>query len=337
MSKRWMRMGLLSLLSVSLAAMAAGCTTASTDEGIAGTYPSKQIEYVVPFSPGGGVDLVARAVSEYVSKEWNQPVVVVNKPGGGGAIGAEYVLKQSKKDGYTVLADNVSSTSMMEGGMAKPPVKIADRVLMSRVILDPVAFAVKADAPWKDFQEFSEWVKENPDQLTWTSVGPSGTSAFAVADWLNAIGVDYSKTRMIATKGASDSIPQVAGGHAVLAAHTVAEMYPMAQAGKIRILGVVAPKRSSFLPDVPTLEEQGIKGVSVKWWTGVTVPAGTPQYVVEKWEQTLEKMVNDPAFVEKAKGLHMEVSYQNSQDFTEFVKGEAGYYTKLATERGMRK
>jgi tripartite-type tricarboxylate transporter receptor subunit TctC len=226
---------------------------------------------------------------------------------------------------------------MLEGGMANPPVKIADRTLMSRVILDPVAFAVKSDAPWKDMKEFSEWVKQNPDQLTWTSVGPAGTSAFAVADWMSAIGADYSKARMITTKGASDSIPKIAGGHAVLAAHTVAEMHAMAQAGKIRILGVVAPQRSPYLPNVPTLEEQGIKGVSVKWWTGVTVPAGTPQYVVEKWEQTLQKMGQDPVFLQKVKTLNMEVSYQNSQDFTEFVKGEAVYYTKLATERGMRK
>ena len=316
---------------------AAGCSTGTSADEAGSNYPTKQIEYVVPFAPGGGVDLVARAVSDYVSKDWGQPVVVVNKPGGGGAIGAEYVLKQAKKDGYTVLADNVSSTSMLEGGMADPPVKLADRTLMSRVILDPVAFAVKADAPWKDFKEFSEWVKQNPDQLTWTSVGPSGTSAFAVADWLNAIGVDYSKTRMIATKGASDSIPKIAGGHAVLAAHTVAELQPMAQAGKIRILGVVAPERSPFLPNVPTLEEQGIKGVTVKWWTGVTVPVGTPQAVVDKWEQTLQKMVKDPAFLQKVNTLNMEVSYQNSGEFTTFVQGEAEYYTKLATERGMRK
>ncbi len=112
----------------------------------------------------------------------------------------------------------------------------------------------------------------------------------------------------MATKGASDSIPKVAGGHAVLAVHTVAETYAMAQAGKIRILGVQAAERSPYLPDVPTLEEQGIKGVTAKWWTGITVPAGTPDYVVRKWEKTIAKMVEDPVFQEKAQKLHVQVS-----------------------------
>ena len=161
-------------------------------------------------------------------------------------------------------------------------------------------------------------------------MGPAGTSAFAVIDWLKAIGADYSKTRMIATTGAADSVPKVAGGHALLAAHTVAELYPMAQAGKIRILGIQAKQRIVYLPDVPTLEEQGIQGVTVRWWTGLTVPAGTPAHVVEKWEATLAKMAKDPK-------LHVEVTFLNREAFTEFVKKETEYYTQLANERGMRK
>jgi tripartite-type tricarboxylate transporter receptor subunit TctC len=339
--KKWLPLGLAGLLAC--AVLAAGCQTrmgggqSQSATEAKEQYPTKQIEIIVPFAAGGGVDLVARAVSEYVSQEWNQSVVVVNKPGGGGAVGAEFVLKQAKADGYTILADNVSSTSMLESGLKNPPVKVDDRILMARTVSDPVGFAVAADAPWKDFKEFSEWVRANPDQLTWTSVGPAGTSAFAVADWLKAIGADYSKTRMIATTGAADSVPKVAGGHAVLAAHTVAELYPMAQAGKIRILGIQAKQRSVYLPDVPTLEEQGIQGVTVRWWTGLSVPAGTPAHVVEKWEATLAKMVKDPAFLEKAKKLHVEVAFLNREAFTEFVKKETEYYTQLATERGMRK
>ena len=338
--KKWLSLGLAGLLAC--AVFATGCQTRmgggeSQPQQANANYPEKQVEIIVPFAAGGGVDLVARAVREYVSKEWNQSVVVVNKPGGGGAVGAEYALKQARPDGYTILADNVSSTSMLESGLKNPPVKIADRVLISRTVSDPIGFAVAADAPWKDLKEFSEWVKLQPDQLTWTSVGPAGTSAFAVADWLNAIGADYSKTRMIATTGAADSVPKVAGGHAVLAAHTVAELYPMAQAGKIRILGIQADKRSVYLPDVPTLEEQGIKGVTVRWWTGLTVPKGTPQQVVDKWEAALAKMANDPVFLDKAKKLHVEVGYLDSAAFTDFVKKETERYTQLATERGMRK
>jgi tripartite-type tricarboxylate transporter receptor subunit TctC len=300
-------------------------------------YPVRQIEYVVPAGAGGGTDRVARAVAEYVSKEFGQPILVVNKTGGGNVIGCEYALKQGKPDGYTVLADIQSSTSMMVAGMADSPIKLEDRAFISRIIQDPTCFSVKADAPWKDFSEFVEWVKENPEELTWTSIGPSGISAFAVAEFCNAIGVDFNKTRMVATSGAAESLPLVAGGNAVLATHTVAESLTLANAGKIRILAVSAPERSPYAPDVPTCAEQGVEGLTVKWWTGVTAPVGTPAEIVEMWDNVIAKMVKDHAFIEIAKNMNVNVSYMNSAEFEKYVKEEAEHYTKMAVELGIRK
>lgn len=300
-------------------------------------YPVRQIEYVVPAAAGGGTDRVARAIAEYVGKEFGQPVLVVNKTGGGNVVGCEYALKQSKPDGYTVLADIQSSTSMMVAGMADSPIKLEDRAFISRVIQDPTCFAVKADAPWKDFREFVEWVKANPEELTWTSIGPSGISAFAVAEFCNTIGVDFNKTRMVATSGAAESLPLVAGGNAVLATHTVAETLTLAQAGKVRILAVSAPERSPFAPDVPTCAEQGVEGLTVKWWTGITAPAGTPKEIIEKWDSVIAKMVKDPAFLETAKKMNVNISYMNSADFEKYVKEETEHYIKIATELGIRK
>ncbi|HZG17765.1 MAG TPA: tripartite tricarboxylate transporter substrate binding protein [Candidatus Bathyarchaeia archaeon] len=299
-------------------------------------YPTKQIEYIVPYSAGGGVDLVARATADYLSKEWGQPIVVVNKPGGGGTIGAEYALKQARNDGYTALAVNVSNTSMLTAGMSNAAIKNEDQIYTARIGEGTLAFAVKADAPWKDFAEFSEWVKANPEQLTWTSVGPAGFSAFGVAEWLRAIGADLSKTRMIVTKGASDSLPKVAGGHAVLAVHTVGESHPMLQAKKVKILAVSGTERSPFLPDVPTAEEQGVKGLSVFWWTGVSFAKGTPEPVIRKWEQAVEKMTKDAAFVKKLQDIQVEPNYANSADFTKDVQTETDYYINLATKSNMR-
>lgn len=300
-------------------------------------YPAKQIEYVVPYSAGGGVDLVARAAADYLSKEWGQPIVVVNKPGGGGAVGAEYALKQAKPDGYTALAVNVSNTTMLTAGMLHSPVKNEDQIYTARIGKGTLAFAVKADAPWNDFAEFSQWVKEHPEQLTWTSVGPAGFSAFGVAEWLDSIGADFSKTRMIVTKGASDSVPKVAGGHAVLAVHTIGEIMPMLQAGKVKILAVSGTERSPFLPDVPTAEELGIKGLTVFWWTGVSFAKGTPDYVIDKWQDAVAKMEQDPAFAKKLTDIQVENAYANRTDFTEDVNRETEYYTELATKKNMRK
>jgi len=321
-----------------MCAVLAGCGV-STQSGTttAADYPTKPIEYVVPYSAGGGVDLVARAAADYLSKEWGQPIVVVNKPGGGGTVGAEYALKQAQPDGYTVLANNVSNSSMLAGGMANPAIKIEDNQFVARIAEGTMAFAVKADAPWNDFREFSEWVKQNPEQLTWTTVGPAGFSAFGVAEWLNILGVDYQKTRMIVTKGGSESLPKVAGGHAVLAVHMIGETQAMVQAGKVKILAVGGTKRSPFLPNVPTAEEQGIKGLTVKWWTGVSMPKGTPEPIVKKWEAAVAKMTKDPAFIQKLQTIQVEPSFANEHDFTKHVLEETRYYTELATKRGIRK
>lgn len=335
-----------------LSACSSGGSSGGTASPVAGTganpssgpseapkidYPTRAIDYIVPFSPGGGVDLVARAVAESLSKEWGQPINVINKAGAGGATGAQFALKQSPADGYTVLAVNVSNTSMLTAGYVEPPVKLEDHKLVSRVVQDVPAFVVKADAPWKDFKEFSDWVKANPDKLTWTSVGPSGFSSFVVAEWLGEIGADFSKTRMVTTKGASESLPIVAGGNAVLAVHTVNEVASLVKANKLKVLAVQAPARSPFFPDVPTVEEQGVKNLKAIWWTGVTMPKNTPDAIAKKWEEALAKLSKDPAFIGKLKNLQLEPGYLNAKDFGDFLKQETDYYVKLGTEKGIRK
>ncbi|TQK45692.1 tripartite-type tricarboxylate transporter receptor subunit TctC [Brevibacillus sp. AG162] len=322
------------MMSLLLAAAVSACGNQGTVES---AYPSKQVEYIVPYSAGGGVDLVARAAADYLSKEWGQPIVVVNKAGGGGAVGAEYALKQAKNDGYTALAVNVSNTTMLAAGMKTPPITNEDQVYTARIGKGTLAFAVKADAPWKDFAEFSAWVRANPEQLTWTSVGPAGFSAFGVAEWLDVIGADFAKTRMIVTKGASDSVPKVAGGHAILAVHTVGEIMPMLQAGKVKILAVSGDTRSPFLPDIPTAEEQGIQGLSVFWWTGVSFAKGTPELVIRKWEEAIAKMEKDPAFLQKLSEIQVERAYAASEAFTKETQAETTYYLELATKKGIRK
>ncbi|AJY74201.1 tripartite tricarboxylate transporter substrate binding protein [Paenibacillus beijingensis] len=322
------------ILLLAAAVALSGCSGARQS---ADNYPTKPIELVAPYSAGGGVDLVMRAVAEYLGKEWGQTITVVNKPGGGGAIGAQYALKEAPKDGYTVLAVNNSNTTMLTAGSKNPAVKLEDQIFGAMIAGDALAYAVKADAPWKDFKEFSDWVKQHPEQLTWTSVGAAGFSSFGVAEWLNAIGADFTKTRMVTSKGASDSVPKVAGGHAVLAVHTVGEMYAMAEAGKIRILAVQSPERSPLLPNVPTTAEQGLPDLAVKWWTGISFPKGTPDAVINKWQDALEKMEQDPVFIEQLRKIHLNPAYQNSEQFVKTINEETARSTEIAEKNGIRK
>jgi len=196
---------------------------------------------------------------------------------------------------------------------------------------------VNVEAPWKTFKEFSEWVKANPEKLTWGSVGPSGLSAYGIQDWLAVIGGDHTKTKMVPTKGAADSLTKLAGNHIVLACHTVAECYTLQKAGKIRVLAVQAPQRSKYMPEAPTAGEEGVKGLSVIWWTGITMRKGTADSIVKKWETTVEEMAKDPEFHKKMDLIQSDVNYLNGNDFAKFIFDEAKYYTELAKRVGIRK
>ena len=301
-------------------------------------YPDKPIEIVVPFVAGGGTDLVARLVAEHLGKKWGQPILVVNKPGGGGVPGARAALKESRPDGYTMLMDIHTTSSMLIGAQKTPALTLADRKYAGRIVRDPMVFAVKADAPWKTFREFSEWVKAHPGELVWSSVGPAGPSRYAAFDWMTQIGVDPGKTKMVITPGAADSMTKLAGGHVVLAIHSVAEAQAMREAGKIRVLAVVSPARLKSLPDVPTAEEEGvIKGVRVQWWAAAAFPPATPDAVVRKWETALAELTRDPQFLAAAQRLSMNIDYLNAADTRAFVEREVTGYTEMATAIGIRR
>jgi tripartite-type tricarboxylate transporter receptor subunit TctC len=324
---------MLACLGIALAALGTLAGAAAAQP-----YPARPVEIVVPFVPGGGTDLIARATADYLGKKWGQPLLVVNKPGGGGVIGARAALKEGKPDGYTVLMDIHTTAPMMIGAWKTPPLALADRKWAGRIVLDPMVFAVKADAPYKDLRELSAWVKANPAQLVWSSVGPSGPSRYTAFDWFAQIGVDPAKTKMVITDGAADSMTKLAGGHVILAIHSVAEAKAMAEGGKIRLLAVLASKRIAYIPGVPTAEEQGvIKGVSVSWWAGVSLPAATPDAIVKRWESALAEMVGDPAFRVVTDRLWMNLDYLNAADMTAFVEKQAAYYTEVAGKIGLRK
>ena len=305
---------------------------------VSAEYPEKPVEIVVPFAAGGGTDLVARLAADHVGKKWNSPILVVNKPGGGGIPGARAALKDSRPDGYTVLMDIHTLSSMHMAAFKQPQITIADRKYAGRIVRDPMVFAVKADAPWKNLRELSDWVKKNPEELVWSSTGPSGPSRYTAFDWLRQIGVDPTKTKMVITPGAADSFQKLAGGHVVLSIQSVAEADAMLKAGKIKVLAVLSANRLPSLPDVPTAEEQGvIKGVRVQWWAAVAFPAGTPDPIVKKWEGVLAEMTKDPKFLESAARINMNVDFLPGAETLKFIEREVEGYTDMADKLGIRR
>jgi tripartite-type tricarboxylate transporter receptor subunit TctC len=325
-------MTLTRVLTLAVLVLAAAVAPAAAE------YPEKPVEIVVPYVAGGGTDLVARLAADYLGKKWNSPILVVNKPGGGGIPAARAALKDSRPDGYTVLMDIHTLSSMHLAAFKQPQITLADRKYAGRIVRDPMVFAVKADAPYKNLKDFSEWVKAHPDELVWSSVGPSGPSRYTAFDWLTQIGVDPTKTKMVITPGAADSMQKVAGGHVVLAIHSVAEADAMLKAGKIKLLAVLSPKRLPALPELATAEEQGvIKGTKVQWWAAAAFPAGTPDPIVKKWESALAEMAKDPKFLEGAARINMNIDFLPGAETLKFVEREVAGYTEMAEKLGIRR
>lgn len=335
------------LATALLAVAVAGCGSAPASNGTTGNapapakeepkYPTKQIEVTVPFAAGGGTDIFARAMSDYLSKEWGQPVIVVNKPGAGGATGTQAVLKQGSKDGYSVVTQSVSAVTGLLAGVPNLPFKFEDYQFIAKSTNDPLAFVVKADAPWNTIEELNDWVKKNPDQLSFASNGPTAIATFGVIQWLDSIGGDFSKAKLIVTNGAGDALPKVAGGHITLGVQGVSEVNNLVKAGKLKILAVASQKRSEFFPDAPTMEEKGVKGITASFWVGVSMPAGVPAHVVNKWETTMDKMQKDPAFQEKLKSMSVQGAYLNSADYAKYVKEETELFSKIVKDKGLIK
>ena len=330
--KGWIETFLILLVALSLLVMPGTVLAQARD------YPTRPIEIVVPFAAGGGSDLIARVVADSMSKKWGQPILVVNKPGGGGVPGARAALKESRPDGYTMLLDIHTLSSMLIGAWKTPPLTLADRKYAGRIVRDPMVFAVKADAPWKTFKEFAEWVKTHPSQLVWSTAGPAGPSRYTAYDLFTQLGVDATKTKMVITEGAADSMTKLAGGHVMLAIHSVAEAHAMTTAGKIRPLAALSPSRTKYLPDVPTAEEQGVmKGVRVQWWAAAAFPAATPDPIVKKWELALADMTKDPHFLAGADRINMNIDYLDAAATRAFVEKEAAGYREMAAAIGIRR
>ena len=318
-------------LTVLTLAGCSGVATTSSSTNAAPAYPTRPIQLVVPFAPGGGTDLVSRAAAAYLGQKWGKTINVVNKPGAGGATGTEAALTAAP-DGYTVLADNGSSTEALLSGANKPPFTLKDLNLVGTVVNQPFVFLVKSGSQFKTMQELDAWVKANPGQLTFGSTGLSSVQTYTVIQWLQAIGVDYSKVHLVPNNGASDLLPQIAGGHVVLGVQDVTGAATLVKAGQLTPLAVTSTTPSPLFPNVPTLAQSGVNGVVSTFWSGIALPSGAPKSVAQKWGSAMDSMLKDPAFLAKLETLNAQGKYLNTTEFTALVNNNLTTYTQLVKQ-----
>jgi putative tricarboxylic transport membrane protein len=291
------------------------------------TYPAKPVTFVVPFPPGGRTDLTARAVGQFLKDELGQPVVIVNKPGASGVLGAKEVAAAAP-DGYTL---GFFSTGFLTTQYTVPtPTDVREYELVALINFDPAAVASSAARGWKTVAEALAAGRAKPGSLK-VGINPGSSAHIFAAAFCNAAGLDVI---YVPFKGGSERAAAIAGGHIDLDFDIVAAMKPMRDAGKLRILGIATEQRVQLYPDLATMREQGVDLV-IHSWHGVFAPKGTSTPVLTVLETALEKVSRNPQFVQQMDAALLGVRYMNRAEFTRFFSAQDAQFKPLIQKLGL--
>jgi len=250
-------------------------------------YPTRPIQFICPWGAGGGTDRVARMLAVLLEKDLGQPVTVVNRTGGGGAVG-HTAGATAAPDGYTMTIVTVEIAMMHWMGLAKVTYK--DFKPVGLVNLDPAGVNVRADAPWNTLKELLEYAKANPGKLKASGTGKGGIWDLARAGMLKAAGLPIDAIPWVPSEGAAPGLAELVAGGVQVVTCSLPEARSMIEAKKVKALAIMGDKRADLFPDVPTLKELGINW-SMGTWRGVGVPKDTPDEIVKILERSLEKAV----------------------------------------------
>jgi tripartite-type tricarboxylate transporter receptor subunit TctC len=326
------------LTAVMVSSFAYGCsgaksgtnTAANTETKKAVNFPTDTIQIIVPYAAGGGTDSVARKIAEEAKGSFSKPVIVVNKAGGGGAVGMAEGSK-AKPDGHTVTMITVELTTLNHLGLA--PFTYSEFKPVVRINADPAALTVRADAPWNSVEEFLKYAKENPGKI---KIGNSGIGAIwhlAAAAIEEKTGVKFNHIPM---EGAAPAVTALMGGHIDAVTVSPAEVASQVAAGKLKVLGVLADQRVPGMPNVKTFKEQGVD-VSIATWRGFGVPKDTPDEVVKILQDGFMKAAESQSFKDYMAKMNLGLAVQDSKAFAESIKKDNDNFKTLIEKLGLKK
>ncbi|MDI6895566.1 MAG: tripartite tricarboxylate transporter substrate binding protein [Bacillota bacterium] len=323
------------LLVAILLGVTAGCGGTASREPESPKYPTKPIDLIVAFPPGGSSDMTARLLAERLSKEWGVPINVVNKPGGGGTVGTLDVV-QAKPDGYTMLTHSITCT-LAAATSTQCPYKWDQMTPVSLVMANALVLTISPDLPYSSVAELLDAIKKDPSKFK-AGVGSAGAPAvFGLVKLFDATGIDPKSVEMVVFQGGAPTLAAVAGGHVQLASQNLPEAVSLINAGKLKALAVTTDTRGKSVPNVPTAREAGFPAYDQLGWNGISGPPGLPDYVVKKWAEGIQKVVQDPSFVEKIESMDAVVIYKGPDDFKQFVEQEYKSALAIAERVGIRK
>jgi tripartite-type tricarboxylate transporter receptor subunit TctC len=296
-------------------------------------YPTRPVRIVVGFAPGSATDILARVMAERFTRTLGQPFVVENKPGAGGSVGAEQV-KNSAADGYTLVAAGSGPFGINPAINSKLPYDaLRDFELIGNIVLTPQALVVGTQTPYATLKDLVAAAKTKPGEIAYASLGSGSTSHLTMEAFLAAAGL---KMNHVPFKGSSDAHTQIIGGSVPTMFDTVPGVLSQVKNGKLRVLGVAIPQRSPYLPEVPTIAEQGYAGFESVGWIGLAAPAKTPVPVLDRLNAEIRSMLQDPAVKARIDQLAFTPVGDSRQEFTAFVRGEIAKWSKIAKDSGAR-
>lgn len=315
-----------------IAATVACVMAAFAAPAAAQSYPSKPIRVIVPYATGGATDLIARLVGQKWAERFGQPVLVDNRPGAGGVIGADAAAK-APPDGHTVLLAVPAEMAILPH-LQKMPYRVdRDFAPVSLAALTPLILVVHPALPVKAVKDVIALAKSRPGQLPYASAGTGGVQHLAgellkITAKIDLVHVPY--------KGAGPVMPDLLGGHVPMFFSGMPPAMPHVRAGKLRALAVTTAKRSPTVPDVPTMQESGMPGFDISNWFAYFVPAGTPADVIAKLNDEANRALKLPDVREKLANVGAEVVGTSPQELRKFVESESAKFAGLIKASGAK-
>lgn len=294
-------------------------------------YPTHAIKVIVPAPPGGAIDTIARVVGEKLTKSMGQPVVIDNRPGASNNLGTD-VLAKSPPDGYTIgiVGGSHNINKFLFRNLGWDPEKSFEPIVYTHEV--PLVFAIYPKIPAKTLPEFVAWMKANPDQAKVATSGRGSAQEMAAEMFRMSTGVQML---LVPYKGSSAAQPDLLAGRTALYIDTVSAIQSQVKAGNARAIAVSTRKRTSSLPDVPTAEEQGLKGYDANTNGGFLAPAGTPKAIVDKLNAEINAALKMPDVRAKLEAAGIEVQGGTPQEYAALIKSDLAKWGKVVKQAGI--
>ena len=299
----------------------------------ADNFPNRPMTLICPFAAGGGTDAVARMIASLMEQDLGQPCNVVNRTGGGGAVG-HTAGATAQPDGYTMTL--ATGDLAMLHWMGTAQVTYKEFRAVGQVNFDASAINVRADAPWNTVKEIQDYAKANPGKLKASGTGKGGCWDIGRAGWLIAAGVSPDAIPWVPSSGAAPALQDILSGGLAMSTCSLPEARALIEAKKIKCLAVMADKRLDIFPDVPTLKESGVNW-SFGVWRGILVPKGTPDNVVAVLERSLEKAYKNPKYKEFMDKTGLGMVWRSGAEFDKFIAADDASNEKVMKGAGMIK